>query len=107
MKNIMTVEALKEHLQNIIDNLDQFEDNEELKIVDNTYFLKNGQNFIAIENVGFIDLDTPVDMEECEWCGDLFSRRELLNTREYGCLCEQCKDYLDTMEQEKIHVIDD
>ena len=103
----MTIGELKKHLQNIIENLDQYGDEVDLEIVQNTYWLKGGQNFIAIENIGFIDLDNPTDFIECEWCGQKYSKSDLINTEEYGCLCEQCKDYLETMEQEEIHVIED
>ena len=92
----MTIKELKEHLQNIIENLDQFEEEEEIKIVENTYWLKRGQNFIAIENVGFVDLDNPIELEDCEWCGDTYSKAELIETHEFGCLCEQCFKYLET-----------
>ena len=92
-----TIKDLKEYLQNAIEELEQFEEEEPLKIVENTYWLKGGNNFIAIESVGFVDLDYPIDLEECEWCGDKFSKRELVKTKEMGCLCEQCFSYLQTV----------
>ena len=92
-----TVKDLKEYLQNIIDNLEEYEEETQLKIVENTYWLKDGQNFIAIEGQGFVDLDNPTDLEECEWCGDKFDKTELVKTREFGCLCEQCFAYLESV----------
>lgn len=51
----ITVNALKEKLQNIIDELDTYGDNEKIHAVSNTYFL-DSNFFISIPRVGFVDL---------------------------------------------------
>jgi len=91
---IETIKDLKEHLQNILDELDGFEDDEEVKMVENTYWLKNRTHFLATTD-GFIDLEHPIEEEECEWCGDMFSKREMIHKGKW-CLCEQCFEYLES-----------
>ncbi len=51
----MKVSKLKQYLQNAIDELDEFNDDDQVHMVTNTYFL-NGSNFIGT-NEGYIDLD--------------------------------------------------
>lgn len=92
MQEIKTIKDLKEHLQDILDDLEQYEDDVELEVVENTYWLKGGTHFLATTN-GFIDLDYPTDQEECEWCGEMFSRNDMIQKGNW-CVCEQCYDYL-------------
>ena len=91
---IKTIEDLKEHLQNILDELEDFDDDEEVVMVDNTYWLKGGTHFLATTD-GFIDLDHPIEEEECEWCGDTFSKKDIIHKGKW-CLCEQCFSYLES-----------
>ena len=58
---LKTVKDLKEFLQEQLDNLDCYDDNQELNIAHNTYFLtRNGATNILETPKGFIDLDNPV-----------------------------------------------
>lgn len=57
----MTIKELKDHLQRVIDDLDDYYDDEaQVRVVNNTYFLR-GATHILETRKGFIDLDNPVD----------------------------------------------
>ena len=64
----MTVSKLKGILRESLETLEQFEDNREVKMVSNTYFLRGAYYFLGIAGYdgGYIDLDDPVDDEEDE-----------------------------------------
>ena len=59
----MTIKQLKEHLQSVLDDLDNFDDESEVRVVSNTYFLR-GATHILETRQGFIDLDNPVSESE-------------------------------------------
>ena len=60
----MTVAELKEMLQNWIDELDNYSDDDKVNMSCNTYGM--GNNFIATYN-GFIDMNDPVKDSEEDW----------------------------------------
>lgn len=96
MSNIKTVGELKNYLTDLIAQLgESFEDNEEIEIVNNTYWLENQDNFICVPSVGFIDLKNPTNTERCEWCNARFDKVEMIR-RGGWCLCEECFNYLAT-----------
>ena len=51
----MKVSKLKQYLQNAIDELDEFDDDDQVHMVSNTYYLKSS-NFIGTHE-GYVDLD--------------------------------------------------
>ncbi len=53
---------LRQKLQEAIDTLDYFDDEEEIKIATNTYWV--GPHFISFPSIGFVDLDNPVEEKE-------------------------------------------
>lgn len=58
---LKTIGDLKQFLQEQLDNLDCYDDNQELNVASNTYFLtRNGATNILETSRGFIDLDNPV-----------------------------------------------
>ncbi len=58
-----TVKELKDYLQQVIDNLEwDYEDDDELNVATNTYFI-HGTSFLATRE-GFVDLDTPCGYED-------------------------------------------
>ena len=59
----MTIRELKEHLQSVLDELDDFDDESEVRVVSNTYFLR-GATHILETRQGFIDLDNPLNEED-------------------------------------------
>jgi len=62
----MTIKELKKDLQDTLDFLEErFDDEQEVEVVSNTYFLRGATHFLATRK-GFIDLDNPVDCEEEE-----------------------------------------
>lgn len=58
----MTVSDLKDLLQQALDNLENYNDNQKLDIKTNTYWVRG--KFISIPGVGFIQLDDPVDNDD-------------------------------------------
>lgn len=59
---LKTVGDLKQFLQEQLDNLDCYDDNQELNVASNTYFLtRNGATNILETSGGFIDLDNPIN----------------------------------------------
>lgn len=58
----MTVSDLKDLLQQALDNLENYNDNRELNIKTNTYYVRG--KFISIPGVGFIPLNDPVDNDD-------------------------------------------
>lgn len=60
----MTVSDLKDLLQQALDNLEKYNDNQKLDIKTNTYWVRG--KFISIPGVGFIQLDDPVDNDDDE-----------------------------------------
>lgn len=60
----MTVAELKDLLQQALDNLEDYEDNQKLNIKTNTYFVRG--KFISIPGVGFIPLNDPVAADDDE-----------------------------------------
>ena len=59
---LKTIKDLKEFLQEQLDNLECYDDNQELNVASNTYFLtRNGATNILETSRGFIDLDNPVN----------------------------------------------
>lgn len=60
--SLKTVKDLKQFLQEQLDNLDCYDDNQELNVASNTYFLtRNGATNILETSRGFIDLDNPIN----------------------------------------------
>lgn len=53
------VAKLKEKLQKVINDLDNFDDNEKLSLEPNTYFLNESRFFVGIAGYdgGYLDLD--------------------------------------------------
>ena len=65
----MTVKELKDLLSSILNNLDDFDDNDEIRKESNTYFLGNTEYFLGISgyNGGYIDLaNINIDEDEEE-----------------------------------------
>ena len=65
----MTVKELKDLLSSILDNLDNYDDNDEVKKETNTYFLQGTKYFLGIAgyNGGYIDLaNIKIDKDEEE-----------------------------------------
>ena len=65
----MTVKELKDLLSSILDNLDNYDDNDEVKKETNTYFLQGTKYFLGIAgyNGGYIDLaNIKIDEDEEE-----------------------------------------
>lgn len=67
----LTVKELKEKLQDVIDTLDNYEDNDTIEIVGNTYFIRSTfyaqvgcKGFVALTNIE--DNINPNDDEEEE-----------------------------------------
>lgn len=58
-----TIKDLKKYLQAFLDTLENYDDQQELSIHNNTYFC--GGEFLATYD-GFIDLNWPVDEEDEE-----------------------------------------
>ena len=54
----MTIGKLKQILQNVIDECEDFEDEQEISLVSNTYFLKGAKYFLGISGYdgGYLDL---------------------------------------------------
>jgi len=52
----MTVGRLKQILQDVIDELDSFEDNVNISMQSNTYFVRNARYFFGC-NEGYLSLD--------------------------------------------------
>ena len=63
----MKVSKLKQYLQNAIDELDEFNDDDQVHMVTNTYYLKSS-NFIGTHegyvDLGHIRIDASDDEEE-------------------------------------------
>ncbi len=62
----MTIRELKDHLQRYLDSLDKYDDSEEIRLVNNTYFLYGATNILEIGSKGFVNLDNPLDKDEEE-----------------------------------------
>lgn len=60
----MTVSDLKDLLQQALNNLENYDDNQKLNIKTNTYWVRG--KFISIPGVGFIQLNDPVDDDDDE-----------------------------------------
>ena len=62
----ISVEKLKNKLQSVIDDLDNLEDNQKLKLTSNTYFLGGSRFFVGIAgcNGGYLDLDNVIEHVE-------------------------------------------
>ena len=52
----LTVKELKEKLQRVIDTLDDYEDNDTIETVSNTYFIKS-TFYAQVGSKGFVDLE--------------------------------------------------
>lgn len=61
----ITVKALKEKLQEVVDQLEELEEDAELRLVSNTYFLGHPKMFLGLRS-GFISLDCIENSIECE-----------------------------------------
>ena len=62
----ISVEKLKNKLQSVIDDLDNLEDNQKLKLESNTYFLGGSRFFVGIAGYdgGYLDLDNVIEHVE-------------------------------------------
>lgn len=59
----MTIKDVKKLLQRYIDELEEnYDENAEIRLFTNTYFIDRGDTFVATPR-GFIDLDNPLDEE--------------------------------------------
>lgn len=67
----MTIHELKKYLQGTLQFLEKrFDEDDEVKVVQNTYWLsRNGATHILETRQGFIDLDNPIGYgdEDDEW----------------------------------------
>jgi len=62
----MKMRELKDYLQDILNNLEEnYEDDEDVVVVDNTYWLKGGYRFMTTPK-GYVDLDYPTKVEDDE-----------------------------------------
>jgi len=64
----MTIKDLKKLLEQALENLDNFNDDDEVDLYSNTYFLKT--DFFLATHKGFIDLDHPTEQDnedEDDW----------------------------------------
>lgn len=59
----MKVSYLRKKLQDAIDMLEGYDDDQEIKVHPNTYFLRNSNYFLGT-NHGYIDLNDPVADDE-------------------------------------------
>ena len=64
----MTVKQLRTKLQRALDNLDGYDDDQEVHMVSNTYFLGEARLFLGVAGYdgGYINLDDPVHEDEDE-----------------------------------------
>ena len=64
----MTVQELKDLLNQILENLDDYDSDKEVDMVSNTYFLGHPMHFLGIAGSkgGYISLDSPVKEEDEE-----------------------------------------
>lgn len=64
----MSIADLKELLTEILDNLDEYEDNQEVDVYENTYWLNGAKYFLGISgyNGGYINLSSPLETEDEE-----------------------------------------
>lgn len=62
----MKVSKLKSILEKCLNTLEDYEDNQDVKMVSNTYFLGNAYYFLGVAGYdgGYIDLDDPVDEDD-------------------------------------------
>lgn len=58
----MKVKHLKEKIQNVLDTLDQYDDDQEVKTVSNTYWCRG--DFMSVGREGFVSLSDPVENED-------------------------------------------
>lgn len=66
MARTLTVGELKEYLEGLVETLEDFNEDTEVRTVSNTYFI-NSDCFLAYGRQGFIDLGTlEDDLEEAE-----------------------------------------
>lgn len=61
----ITVSDLKNILQNALDNLEDYDDNQKVRLVSNTYFLGHANQFLGISGYdgGYLDLND-IEIEE-------------------------------------------
>ena len=64
----MTVKSLRMKLQRFLNNLEGYDDDTEVKMVSNTYFLGDCSYFLGVSGYdgGYINLEDPVDEDEEE-----------------------------------------
>lgn len=64
----MTVGELKRKLERFINNLENYDDDKEVNMVSNTYFLGNAYYFLGVSGYdgGYIDLENPVEEDDEE-----------------------------------------
>ena len=62
----MTVKELKRILNNVVSDLEFYEDDQEIKMVSNTYFLGNPKYFLGVAGYdgGYINFDNMVAEDE-------------------------------------------
>ena len=64
----MTVKGLKAKLQRVLDELENYDDDQEVRMVSNTYFLGDCRLFLGVAGYdgGYINLDDPVEEDDDE-----------------------------------------
>lgn len=64
----MTVKGLRAKLQRALNNLEDYDDDQEVRMVSNTYFLGDCSFFLGISGYdgGYINLNDPVEEDEEE-----------------------------------------
>lgn len=62
----MTVKKLRKILEDTLRDLDCYDDDQEVKMVSNTYFLGNPRYFLGVSGYdgGYISFDEPVEDDE-------------------------------------------
>jgi hypothetical protein len=88
MKKIKTIGDLKDYLNDVLFELEDYDDEEEVKVRENTYHLTNKNHFLATP-WGFVDLGNPCDLEECEYCGERFNKKDMI-LKHGVCACREC-----------------
>ena len=62
----MNVKDLKNKLQRALETLEDYDEDQKIRVVDNTYYLHGTSMFLGTP-AGYIDLCDPVESEDEDW----------------------------------------
>jgi len=88
----MTIGQLKKVLRNALNECENYEDNQEIELENNTYYVKNAKYFLGVSGYdgGYLDLNNIEVAEDDDACPECDRGRIEWNEDGTAGICDKC-----------------